>query len=195
MNVKKMIGLSAVVVGMASVFGPVAYAVDTTTATVGVDDGSGNGNTPVFTLDAGGSMTFGSLDLSTAPTNGIYELAATGSADADVQVDDRRGLEDSDTSLPWRVQAIASQLKTSTDVVLPTTAFKLSLGAVTTGTGNNVTANSEVDILGAAANVGTATVGRGKTVFAPSSAKVNVAETAVKGNYSGTVTYTLVSGI
>lgn len=190
---KKIIGLSTVLLSVALLAGPSAYAVNQTTTTVGVDDGSGNGNTPVFKLSAGGAMTFGELDLSQEAVNGLYELAATSSET--VSVDDRRGLEDSDASLPWRVTAVASSLKTDGDIALPTTAFKLTLGTPTTAVENNVTANSEVNILGTANNVGQASVGRGKTTFASASAKISVAETAIKGSYSGTIDYTLISGI
>lgn len=190
---KKIIGLSALLLGVAVLAGPSAYAVNQTTTTVGVDDGGNNGNTPVFKLSAGGAMTFGELDLSTDAVNGLYELKATSSTP--VAVDDRRGLEDSDKSLPWRVTAVASPLKTSNDIALPTTAFKLTLGTPTTAAENSVTVSNEVNILGTADIVGRASVGRGNTTFAPAAAKISVAETAVKGNYSGTIDYTLVSGI
>lgn len=190
---KKIIGLSALFLGTAVLAGPSAYAVNQTTTTVGVDDGGNNGNTPVFKMTAGGAMTFSELDLSQEAVNGLYELAATSSATVDV--DDRRGLEDGDTSLPWRVTAMASTLKTAGDVVLPTTNFKLTLGTPTTATENHVTANNEVDILGTANIVGQASVGRGKTSFAAAAAKISVAETAIKGSYSGTIDYTLISGM
>lgn len=190
---KKIIGLSALLLGTVLLAGPSAYAVNQTTTTVGVDDGGNNGNTPVFKLAAGGAMTFGELDLSQDAVNGLYEMTATSTATVDV--DDRRGLEDSDTSLPWRVTAVASSLKTAGDVALPTTAFKLTLGTPTTAAENDVKVNGEVNILGTADIVGHATVGRGKSSFAPAGAKISVAETAIKGSYSGTIDYTLVSGV
>lgn len=190
---KKLIGLSTLLVSAAVLAGPSAYAVNQTTTTVGVDDGGNNGNTPVFKLSAGGAMGFGELDLSQEAVNGLYEMSATSSATVDV--DDRRGLEDGDAALPWRVTAVASELKTSGDIVLPTTAFKLTLGTPTTATENKVAVNNEVNILGTADIVGSASTGRGKTSFAAAAAKISIAETAVKGNYSGAVDYTLVSGV
>ncbi|MGC6769022.1 WxL domain-containing protein [Enterococcus sp. LJL128] len=193
MKVRKLIGASVLILGAAGIAAPSAYAVNKTTTTVGVDDGSSGGNTPVFSLAAGGAMTFSQLDLSQEAVNGLYDLTAT-SSEA-VQVDDRRGLEDGDASLPWRVTAIASALKGTADIELPVTNFQLTMGTPATGSGNNVSVEQDVEILKTANIVGRAAVGRGKTTFAPAAAKIKVAETAVKGSYNGTIEYTLVSGI